>query len=58
MSRCGFYASYLLLPFDGLQMAAVVADAKQRVTSASEVEMNKILDGRDSKNTKNVIETP
>ena len=29
-------------------MAAVVADAEQRVAGASEEEMNRILDGKDS----------
>ena len=38
-------------------MAVVVADAEQRVASASEEEINIILDGRDSKNTKTVIKT-
>ena len=33
-------------------MASVVADAEQRVASASEEEMNIIIDGRDRKNTK------
>ena len=38
-------------------MAVVVADAEQRVASASEEEINIILDGSDSKNTKNVVKT-
>ena len=38
-------------------MAVVVADDEQSVASASEEEINRILDGRDSKNTKNVIKT-
>ena len=38
-------------------MAAVVVDAEQRVASASEEEINIILDGRDSKNTKHVVKT-
>ena len=56
-SRRGYYASYLLLTLDRLQMAAVVADADQRVASASEEEIYIILDGKDSKNFKNVIKT-
>ena len=36
-------------------MASVVADARERVASASEEEINIILDGGDSKNTKNII---
>ena len=38
-------------------MASVVADAEQRVASASEEEINIILDGRDSQNTKNIVKT-
>ena len=55
MSRRGFYASHLLLPFDRLQMTAVDADAEQWVASASEEEINRIFDGRDRESTKNVI---
>ena len=56
-SRRGYQASYLLLALDRLQMAVVVADAEQMVANASEEEINIILDGRDSKNTNNVIKT-
>ena len=38
-------------------MASVVADAEQMVASASEDEINIILDDRDSKNTKNIVKT-
>ena len=51
-SRRGYKASYLRLTLDRLQMASVVADAEQRVASASEEEINIILGDRDSKNTK------
>ena len=51
----GNYASYLLLALDRLRMAVVVA--VQRVASTFEEEINIILDGRDSKNTKHVIKT-
>ena len=56
-SRRGYYASYLRLTLDRLQMASVVADAEQRVANASEEDINIILDGRDSKNTKNDVKT-
>ena len=36
-------------------MASVVADAEQVVASASEEEINIILDDRDSKNTKKIL---
>ena len=38
-------------------MASVVVHAKQMVASASEEEINIILDDRDSKNTKNIVKT-
>ena len=49
--RGGYWASYLRLTLDRLQMAVVVADAEQRVAGASEEEINIILHGRDIKNT-------
>ena len=56
-SRRGYWASFLLLTLDRLQMAVVVADDEQRVASASEEKINRILDGMDSKNTKKFIKT-
>ena len=51
------HSSYHLLPFDRLQMAAVVANLEHRIAGASEEEINRTLDGRDIKNTKNIIKT-
>ena len=53
----------LLSEFSALDVGSITngggffADAGQRVASASEEEISKILDGRDSKRTKNVIKT-